>query len=308
MHSATKGRSVLVTGASKGLGLETALALAENGFTVWAGMRDPGAYNAATEASRRNVSLKPIQLDVTDDESVQAAIRRIGQEGGLYGLVNNAGVTARCCFEDFPEEKIRQIFEVNLFGPMRVTRCALPLLRQTGEGRIVMVSSIGGRIGSTSVAPYTSSKFGLEGFAESLSLELKFFNIGVTIVEPGMVKTTIWDENRIMPEAHNRESPYYKLFWSAERMAEAVLNSSTLRPADVATAVVRAMSAKNPKLRMVVGRRAGLVLAFRRLLFGGLFEKLYFGGQERMIRKRMEKFVMPERPGSVIGEQKGVIR
>jgi NAD(P)-dependent dehydrogenase (short-subunit alcohol dehydrogenase family) len=288
MTKSGQNRSVLVTGASKGLGCEIALALAERGFRVWAGVRNPEQAAIISEAAKRNVSIQMVRLDVTDDESVDSALRRVEQEdGALYGLVNNAGVTARCWFEDFPESRIREIFEVNTFGPMRVTRRALPLLRKSTSGRIVMISSIGGRIGSLSVAPYVASKFALEGFAESLALELKFFNIGVTLIEPGIVKTEIWGDERILPEAHRRESPYFGVFWSAEKLAEAALRSSTLTPADVASVVVRTLIAKRPPLRKVVGRRAALVVALRRHLWGEWFEKLYFGTQARMIRKRL---------------------
>ncbi len=283
-----KNRSVLVTGASKGLGCEIAIELAERGFRVWAGVRNPEQAAVVPEAAKRNVSIQMVRLDVADDESVAGALRRIEQEdGALYGLVNNAGVTARCWFEDFPESRIREIFEVNTFGPMRVTRMALPLLRKNGSGRIVMISSIGGRIGSLSVAPYVASKFALEGFAESLAMELKFFNIGVTLIEPGIVKTEIWGDERILPEAHRRESPYFDVFWSAEKLAERALRSSTLTPADVARVVVRTLIAKRPPLREVVGRRAAFVVGLRRHLWGEWFEKLYFGAQARMIRKRL---------------------
>ncbi len=286
MDKPGRNRPVLVTGASKGLGEEIALKLAAEGFHVWAGVRDP---ENAPIAGASTPGITTITLDVTSDESVAAAIRRIEDaEGTLYGLVNNAGITRRCCFEDFPESKIREIFEVNTFGAMRVSRRALPLIRRHGEGRIVMISSVGGRIGSISVAPYVASKFALEGFAESLALELKFFNIGVTIVEPGIVKTTIWDENRILPEARNRESVYYKLFWSAEALAEKLLGSSTLMPSDVAAAVARTMVSKKPRLREVVGARAGFVLGMRRHLWGEWFEKIYFGGQQRLIRRRLD--------------------
>jgi NAD(P)-dependent dehydrogenase (short-subunit alcohol dehydrogenase family) len=284
-----QNRPVLVTGASRGLGCEIALALAEQGFRVWAGVRNPEQAPVVSKAAKSNIVIRTVPLNVADDESVADALRRIEQEdGALYGLVNNAGVTARCWFEDFPESRIREIFEVNTFGPMRVTRKALPLLRKNQGGRIVMISSIGGRIGSLSVAPYVASKFALEGFAESLALEMKFFNIGVTIIEPGIVKTDIWGDERILVEAHRRESPYYKVFWGAEQLAENALRSSTLSPADVARVVVRTLTAKRPPLREVVGRRAALVVALRRHLWGEWFEKLYFGAQVRMIRKRLQ--------------------
>src|SRR5665213_1792378 len=282
MKKSGQNRSVLVTGASRGLGCEIALALADQGFRVWAGVRNPEQAAIVAESAKRNVNIQMVRLDVADDESVDAALRRIEREdGALYGLVNNAGVTSRCWFEDFPESRIREIFEVNTFGPMRVTRRALPLLRKSGGGRIVLISSIGGRIGSPSVAPYVASKFALEGFAESLALELKFFNIGVTLVEPGIVKTEIWGDERILPEAHRRESPYFKVFWGAEQLAEGALRSSTLIPADVARVVVRTLIAKRPPLREVVGRRAAFVVGLRRHLWGEWFEKIYFGAQVR---------------------------
>jgi NAD(P)-dependent dehydrogenase (short-subunit alcohol dehydrogenase family) len=280
-------RAVLVTGASRGLGLETALMLAAEGFAVWAGSRNPDVAQMQSMAAKRNVRLNIISLDVTSDESVRAAFRQI-ERGGvpLFGIVNNAGITGRCWFEDYPEENIRGIFDVNVFGTMRVTRLGLPLLREAGGGRIIMQSSIGGRIGSIGIAPYSASKFALEGFGESLSLELRPLNIFVSIVEPGIVKTSIWDEKRILQQAHNRESAYHDLFWRAEALAERVLNSSRLRSSDVASTVLRAMTERNPRLRYVVGRRAGLVLSLRRHLPGELFERLYFGGLLRRVNAR----------------------
>ncbi len=272
-------RGVLVTGASRGLGLETALRLAEAGFDVWAGIRDPRQAPVIQEAARRRaVKLETVPLDVTDNSSIDAAIRAIAGRSRLFGLVNNAGITGRAFFEDFPEEKLRQIFDVNVFGTMNVTRRVLPLLRQAREGRIVTLTSIGGRIGSMGLAPYVASKFALEGFSESLWLEMKPFGVQVVIVEPGMVKTDIWDESRrVLPEARNPQSPYFARFARAEELASRVLNSSRLRPRDVAETVLRALTAKRPRLRYVVGRRASLVLSLRRHLPGELFEKFYFG-------------------------------
>jgi len=281
-------RAVLVTGASRGLGLEIALRMAENGFRVWAGIRDPRQATGVIEVGRqRGIQLDTVLLDVTDDSSIDAAVSTIASQGGLFGLVNNAGVTGRAYFEDFPENRVRQIFEVNVFGTMKVTRRVLPLLRQAGAGRIVTLTSIGGRIGTMGLAPYIATKFALEGFSESLWLEMKPFGVHVTIVEPGMVKTDIWDESRrVLAEAQNPQSPYYGLFTRAEQLASSALSSSRLSPRDVADTVLRAMTAKQPRLRYIVGKRAGLVLALRRHLPGELFEKLYFGELLRRLTKK----------------------
>ena len=281
-------RAVLVTGASRGLGLEIALRMAENGFRVWAGIRDPRQATGVIEVGRqRGIQLDTVLLDVTDDSSIDAAVSTIASQGGLFGLVNNAGVTGRAYFEDFPENRVRQIFEVNVFGTMKVTRRVLPLLRQAGRGRIVTLTSIGGRIGTMGLAPYIATKFALEGFSESLWLEMKPFGVHVTIVEPGMVKTDIWDESRrVLAEAQNPQSPYYGLFTRAEQLASSALSSSRLSPRDVADTVLRAMTAKQPRLRYIVGKRAGLVLALRRHLPGELFEKLYFGELLRRLTKK----------------------
>jgi NAD(P)-dependent dehydrogenase (short-subunit alcohol dehydrogenase family) len=287
--SSFSNKAALVTGASRGLGLETALMLAEKGLTVWAGSRNPDAEEIHAAAAQRNVRLNVIALDVTSDESVGNAFQQIGASGlPLYAIVNNAGITGRCWFEDYPEDRIHDIFDVNVFGTMRVTRLGLPLLRKAGGGRIVMISSIGGRIGSIGIAPYTASKFAVEGFSESLSLEVRPLGISVSIVEPGIVKTSIWDEKRILPGAHNRRSPYFDVFWRAEALAERVLQSSRLQTSDVGHTVVRALTESHPRLRYVVGRRAGLVLSLRRHLPGEIFERVYFGGLLRRVTGQTE--------------------
>jgi NAD(P)-dependent dehydrogenase (short-subunit alcohol dehydrogenase family) len=279
--------AVLVTGASRGLGRAIAFRVAEAGFAVWAGVRTAAAAAELTAAAReRSLPLRTVLLDVTDKAGIREAcneIRRV--EGRLYGLINNAGITGRAFFEDYPEEYIRRVFDVNLFGPMNVIRGALPLLRANGSGRIVNISSIGGRIGSNSVAPYVASKFGLEGFSESLSLELRPFHVYVSVISPGVVRTQIWDEeNRILPEARNARSPYYRYFWRMEGAAEKLLASATVTPDDVAKRVLFVLRAARPRLRYVVGRRASLVAFLRKHVPDRLFEELYFGTIVRMMQ------------------------
>lgn len=280
-------RSVLVTGASRGLGKAIAMEAASSGFRVWAGVRDQAAGAELESAAReKNVDLRPLLVDVTDKASIQRACEEIERSSGtLYGVVNNAGVTGRSFFEDYPEEHIRRIFEVNLFGPMNVIRCALPLLRAHGSGRIVNISSIGGRIGSASVAPYTASKFGLEGFSESLDMELRPFGIYVSVISPGVIRTDIWDEeSRILPAARNPRSPYYQYFWRLERQVEQLLSSSTLMPADVARQVAEVLQSAHPRQRYVVGRRASMAVMLRKYLPDRLFERVYFGAIQRTLK------------------------
>ena len=280
---------VLVTGASRGLGAEIALVLAQAGFRVWAGVRNQeGAQRIVERAAERGMMLDTVELDVTDSASVDRAIETVTKGGGaLYGLVNNAGVTARCCFEEFPEEILRKIFEINVFGTMKVTQRAVPHLRGAGRGRIILITSIGGLIGNLALAPYVSSKFALEGFGESLYLEMKPFGVDVVLVEPGIVKTEIWDpEQRVLPPARDPRSPYYEMFWRAEAQADKLLESSSQTPGDVAATVLHAMTARRPRLRYIVGKRAALVVSLRRKLPGELFERFYFGELLRRVAGR----------------------
>jgi NAD(P)-dependent dehydrogenase (short-subunit alcohol dehydrogenase family) len=280
---------VLVTGAAGSLGLETALTLAGRGFRVFAGMRQAAQQDGVRQAAReRGVEIDTVTLDVGDDASVAAAVGHIvDATGGLYGVVNNAGINLRGYFEDLDEVEIRRVFEVNLFGTMRVTRHALPHLRRARRGRIVVMSSIAGRIGSMGLAAYVASKFALEGFAESLALEVEPLGVRVAIIEPGIVRTDIWGKNRrVAPNALDPGRPYYEWFQRVEREADNLVRSSRLTPSVVAAGVARALTDRQPRLRYMVGRRASLVVALRRHLPGELFERLYFGEVLRRITGR----------------------
>ncbi len=152
---ARPGDAVLITGCSTGLGMETALCLAERGLRVYASMRDLDRKDALLEAAeRRRVSLEVLQLDVTDPASIEAAIATAAADS-LYGLVNNAGIGLRGCLEDLALDEIRRVFEVNVLGAMAVTQQVLPHLRTAGRGRVVTISSVAGKIAS-SVPPRTA--------------------------------------------------------------------------------------------------------------------------------------------------------
>jgi NAD(P)-dependent dehydrogenase (short-subunit alcohol dehydrogenase family) len=282
----TMRRSVLVTGASRGLGLETAMVLAGRGFDVWAGVRHAQETPLLdAQRRRRGVTVRVVRLDVTDAESVDAAFAEIeAATPDLYAVVNNAGITLGGFFEDLSEAEIRRVIDVNVFGAMRVTRRALPLMRAAGRGRVVMMSSLCGRIGSVAISPYVTSKFALEGWSESLSLEVAPFGIRVVLVEPGIVPTDFFDRDaRTAKGARDVTSPYYDWFCRAEAEAELLVKHARITPADVAATVHAALTRRRPALRYVVGRRASALVWLRRHLPDAWFERWYFGEIRRRV-------------------------
>jgi NAD(P)-dependent dehydrogenase (short-subunit alcohol dehydrogenase family) len=276
----TMAETILVTGASTGLGKETALYLAERGFKVYATVREmSNAEKLLAEAKSRNVELRVMPLDVVNQASIEQAVETIVEEsGGIYGVINNAGVGLRGYFEDLDDHEIRQMFDANVFGVMGVTRAVLPHMRKARRGRILLISSVGGRIGSLGVSTYCSTKFALEGFGESLFMELAPLGVRVSLIEPGIIKTERWSTNRgIAARAADPQSPYYRWFQQSEQEADKLVQASTATPVDVAAVIHQALTAESPKLRYMIGRKAKLAVGLRRWLPGNLFERIYFG-------------------------------
>ncbi|MFQ5740033.1 MAG: SDR family oxidoreductase [Acidobacteriota bacterium] len=273
------GHSILITGAGTGLGLETALYLAGKGYRVFAAVAFEGQRkHVEREAVRRRLSLSLPLLDVTDPKSIRSTVDAIASEcGGVNGLINNAGVSLRGYFEDCREEEIRTVFDVNLHGSMAVTREVLPLMRRAGGGRLIFISSIGGRIAAMARSAYCSSKFAIEGFAESLAQEVMPLGLHVSIIEPAIIKTERWTIHRgVADQALDPESPYCDWFRREEELADRLVETSPTTPADVARTVYRALTARRPRLRYVVGSRARLAVLLRRYLPGELFEQIFF--------------------------------
>lgn len=251
---------VLITGASTGIGEATAVHLARRGYEVFAGVRK----DADGERLRAQTSgITPVTLDVTDQGQIDAAAKSIADtvgDRGLAGLVNNAGIGRGGPLEYLSQDDWRQQFDVNVLGQVAVTRTMLPLIR-TATGRIVLVGSIGGRMATPFLAPYNSSKFALAAISDSLRGELHSFGIHVSLIEPGAVKTDIWDKGRqktdelaaeLPPEAMAR---YGKVLETALKMID-FQEKSGVPPLKVAEAIEHALTSRRPKPRYLVGKDA----------------------------------------------------
>lgn len=278
--------AVLVTGASSGLGLDIAVYLARHGYGVYATMRNldrRGELDAA--AARHKVQLNVLQLDITDNGSIREAVATIASRSReLYGLVNNAGSILRGYFEDVSEQEVRDIFDSNLFGTMAVTRAVLPMMRASRRGRIIIMSSTAGRLGSPGSSAYCSSKFALEGFAECLLQEMALFDVQVSLIEPGFVRTELFGKNRhIASGALAADSPYRDWFQRLEQLTDREAESAVTSPTDVAEVVLGILEAKRPHLRYIVGRRARFLLNLRRYLPGEIFDHFWVREMTRRV-------------------------
>lgn len=283
-------RSVIITGAGTGLGLEMAVYLAQRGFKVYATVRNPKQIpNVLAEAERRGAEgLEVVELDLTDRTSIDRAVAHVvEQSGGVYALINNGGIGLRGCLEDVSDEEVRAVFEANIFGTVAVTQAVLPHMRKAGVGRVVTITSVGGRISTYGLGIYCGSKFAQEGLTEALALELKPLGLHAIMIEPGIVKTTRWDEHRgTAARAQDPSSPYYHYFNAAEEVADRIVERSRTTPEDVAAAVHRALTVKNPRMRYVVGRPAAAAIILRRYLPARVFERIYWGPFLHRIRTR----------------------
>ena len=194
-------KTALITGASSGFGLLTAVTLARRGWRVLATMRDLPRRGRLEDAARAAGVLDRIEfiaLDVTDNEQIAEVAASIAtRPSPLDAIVNNAGFAMAGFSEDVLDAELRRQFDTNFFGAAAVTRAFLPLMRRQGSGHVVMISSISGRMGFPGVGSYSASKFAMEGWAETLRLEMKPLGVQVVLVEPGSFETDIWTRNAI---------------------------------------------------------------------------------------------------------------
>jgi NAD(P)-dependent dehydrogenase (short-subunit alcohol dehydrogenase family) len=247
--------TVLVTGASTGIGEATALHLKELGFDSVAAVRKD------EDAERlRTSGLRTVKLDVTDVESISAAGVELG-DGPLAGLVNNAGIAVAAPLEFLPLDQLRHQLEVNFVGQVAVTQAFLPALRAAG-GRIVNVSSIGGRLASPLLGAYNASKFALEAASDSLRREVRSHGVDVIVIEPGGVKTPIWRKGDELAGQLVEGMPpdagrlYGSLIAALRRQTTKIATQTGIEPRAVAEVIGRALTARRPRARYLVGRDA----------------------------------------------------
>jgi NAD(P)-dependent dehydrogenase (short-subunit alcohol dehydrogenase family) len=263
--SGGRREAVVVTGASSGIGAATALLLAHEGFIAYAGVRTDAD---AARAESLHDHVRAVRLDVTDRASIDAAVEQVASHGhALRGVVGSAGIAVAGPLEFLPVAELRRQFEINVFGAIDVAQAFLPMLRAS-RGRLVFVGSISGRLAIPFIAPYSASKFALRALADALRIELRPAGIAVSLIEPGSVKTPIWQKGRdsrdamlalLGPKAIERYGPQIDAVF-----AQTVREEQIGMPVEkVAQAILHALTARTPRARYLLGgpARAGSIVA-----------------------------------------------
>lgn len=262
-------KTVLVTGASSGIGKATAIYLAQNGYRV---------YGAARRMEKmedlKAHGIKPIALDVTKEESMVACIQQISAEtGNIDVLVNCAGLGSYGALEDVPMAEAKNQLEINLFGVARLIQLVLPAMRTKKSGKIVNISSIGGKVGLPMGSWYHAGKFALEGLSDCLRNEVKQFGIDVIVIEPGGTKSEMTEIGGKDLMRVSGNTVYSGLAKSMSKMYSNMERNS-VEPVEIAKLIRKGIEAKNPKTRYVGGAMARPMLLMRKLLSDKLFDKL----------------------------------
>jgi NAD(P)-dependent dehydrogenase (short-subunit alcohol dehydrogenase family) len=244
---------ILVTGSSTGIGQETALHLARNGHQVFAGLRSPDTANELkARIAAEALAVEIVQLDITDGDSVERAVKTvIDSAGRIDALVNNAGIGGGRAVEETPLEEVREVFETNYFGTVRMLLAITPIMREQRSGRIVNMSSLAGRMVFGCHGHYSAAKWALEGLSEALAFEMAEFNVRVALIEPGSVPTPAWEKGTPPPpDTHYMRSLERLGQWATHTM------KNPAAPVDVAEAVAHAIESDTPHFRYPVGQDA----------------------------------------------------
>lgn len=266
--------TVLITGASTGIGRASTLRLAASGWTVLAGVRRSEDGDALVLAGGERIV--PITLDVTDAAQIAAAVEQVGAHGRLDALVNNAGIGFGGPLELIPIDDLRNQLEVNVLGPVALTQALLPALRRA-RGRIVFVSSVGGRVAMAFTAPYAASKHAIEAIGDALRVELRSSNVQVALIEPGSVATPIWDKGRAQGDGLSIPAELTDQYGHVPAAMNKVLHDTERRgvpPEQVAATIEQALTARRMKARYLIGRDAKAMLLAKRLLPDHVFDRV----------------------------------
>jgi NAD(P)-dependent dehydrogenase (short-subunit alcohol dehydrogenase family) len=284
--------SVLITGTSRGIGLETALAFGRAGYTVHATMRNPSQSPEITKiAEREKVSITVSAMDVDSDESVQSAIATIHEKHGpIDVLVNNAGIERAGSVEELPIADFRAAMETNYFGALRCIQAVVPHMRKRRSGCIVNVTSVAGRLASPPLTPYMASKWALEALSEGLASEMKTFGVRVAIVEPGIIDTAMARRIAERPQ----QSPYRQQARFASLFTTSLKNP--VPPSLVAQKILEIAQNESWQLRHPVGPDAAPFLQWRGNLTDEEWVEMNAADDETWYRRIEQDFGMDTKP------------
>ena len=254
----------VITGTSSGIGFETALALAREGYHTYATMRDITKSDKIKEIEKKeSLKIDVLELDVDNEDSAKTAIQQIlEQKQRIDVLVNNAGWGLWGCVEDVSVDEFRAQFETNFFSIIRLIQEVTPTMRKQGSGTIVNVSSVAGRIGFPASPAYISSKFALEGLSESLRLEMAPFGVNVVIIEPGVIKTNFLNPMK-MAKRSESDTVYRDITVKVTSGVKMMAEMGT-HPKEVADTIVKAIRNEKPLPRYIVGNDASMFLEARK--------------------------------------------
>jgi len=274
----TKG-TVLITGGTDGLGKATAMLLARRGYSVFAAGRSAAKREELEHLSHNeHLPLHSIEMDVSENASVQIAIKAVLEKGGgIDVLINNAGIGYMAVVEELRMSDFRQQFEINLFGVLRVTQAVLSHMRQRRHGRIVMMSSVAGLVSPPTYGAYSSSKHALEGLSNALRLELYPFGVDVILIEPGYIVTNFQQTAKDLSQPYAERaagSPYAKIYSAAWAASKVGRERSNATPDDCARVILRAIESSHPKARYTVTSMAKAVSIGKRILPDALFDSV----------------------------------
>lgn len=257
----------LITGCSSGIGYETALMLARNGYHTFATMRNVKKSNSILKTSEEeNLPLKVLELDVNDVRSIERAINQVKNEAKRIDiLINNAGYGLVGFFEDLSLDEIRNQFETNFFGVLNITKKVIPIMRSQKSGIIINISSGAGQVGFPGISAYVSTKFAVEGFSESLTYELSPFGIKVIIIEPGVIKTNFFNNCTISEQSAKNGSPYSSSVNKLQKDIDMMQEHAT-SPTEVAKMILQVLRTDEPKQRYIVGNDVAMILEAKKNL------------------------------------------